>query len=143
MFFLNKCKVTSQFIPYKFLRGMKRFCIKIKIIGPRFSSLIQLSIIQVAPLEIHEENLLDVSEQLEFLIHAVEGAKIDYILPLLKGSISSWIWNTLGIPVGIDIFQWHLQHNHLRSVENIILTSCFFNLLSVNALYSPIQSFQV
>lgn len=52
---------------------------------------------EVAPLEIHEENLLDVSEQLEFLIHAVEGAKIDYILPLLKGSISSWIWNTLGI----------------------------------------------
>lgn len=55
---------------------------------------------QVAPLEIHEENLSDVEEQLRFLVHVVEGAKIHFFLPLLKGSFSSWIWNTLGILVG-------------------------------------------
>ncbi|KAL3510951.1 hypothetical protein ACH5RR_030352 [Cinchona calisaya] len=52
---------------------------------------------EVAPLEIHEENLLDVEEQLRFLIHVVEGARIDFFVPLLKGSFSSWIWHTLGI----------------------------------------------
>ncbi|XP_071926454.1 protein PHYLLO, chloroplastic isoform X3 [Coffea arabica] len=52
---------------------------------------------EVAPLEIHKENLLDVEEQLRFLIHMLEGAKIDYFLPLLKGSFSAWIWHTLGI----------------------------------------------
>ncbi|KAI8022315.1 hypothetical protein LOK49_LG03G02555 [Camellia lanceoleosa] len=54
----------------------------------------------VAPLEIHEENLIDVEEQLRFLIHAVQAAKISYLLPLLKGSFSSWIWNSLGILPG-------------------------------------------
>ncbi|KAK6133984.1 hypothetical protein DH2020_032275 [Rehmannia glutinosa] len=55
---------------------------------------------EVAPLEIHKENLLDVEEQLRFLIHAIEGKTINNILPLLKSSVSSWIWNSLGIPVG-------------------------------------------
>ncbi|GMP83009.1 hypothetical protein CsSME_00037095 [Camellia sinensis var. sinensis] len=55
---------------------------------------------EVAPLEIHEENLIDVEEQLRFLIHAVQAAKISYLLPLLKGSFSSWIWNSLGILPG-------------------------------------------
>ncbi|CAL5350003.1 unnamed protein product [Camellia sinensis] len=54
----------------------------------------------VAPLEIHEENLIDVEEQLWFLIHAVQAVKISYLLPLLKGSFSSWIWNSLGILPG-------------------------------------------
>lgn len=54
---------------------------------------------QVAPIEIHEENLIDVEEQLRFLIHVVKGANISHSLPLLKGSFSSWIWNELGIPV--------------------------------------------
>ncbi|PIN25904.1 Isochorismate synthase [Handroanthus impetiginosus] len=55
---------------------------------------------EVAPLEIHEENLLDVEEQLRFLIHAIEGNTISNTLPLLKDSVSSWIWNSLGIPPG-------------------------------------------
>ncbi|CAK9183146.1 unnamed protein product, partial [Ilex paraguariensis] len=54
----------------------------------------------VAPLEIHKENLLDAEEQLRFLGRIIGGAKIDYFLPLLKGSFSSWIWNSLGIPPG-------------------------------------------
>ncbi|KAG8366507.1 hypothetical protein BUALT_Bualt17G0087200 [Buddleja alternifolia] len=55
---------------------------------------------EVAPLEIHKENLLDVEEQLRFLIHVIEGNTIDNNLSLLKGSVSSWIWNSLGIPPG-------------------------------------------
>lgn len=53
---------------------------------------------EVAPLEIHEEDLLDVEEQLRFLHHVIKGAKISFYLPLLKGSFSSWIWSCLGIP---------------------------------------------
>ncbi|KAI9169285.1 hypothetical protein LWI28_010195 [Acer negundo] len=53
---------------------------------------------EVAPLEIHKENLLDVEEQLQFFRHVIEGAKISLFLPLLKGSFSSWIRNVLGIP---------------------------------------------
>ncbi|KAL3512857.1 hypothetical protein ACH5RR_025574, partial [Cinchona calisaya] len=52
---------------------------------------------EVAPLEIHKENMLDVEEQLRFLIHVIEGRESTYFLPLLNGSISSWIWNCLGI----------------------------------------------
>ncbi|XP_049363348.1 protein PHYLLO, chloroplastic isoform X2 [Solanum verrucosum] len=52
---------------------------------------------EVAPLEIHKENLLDVEEQLQFLIHVVEGATIDHSLPLLKGSFARWLWQSLGI----------------------------------------------
>lgn len=55
---------------------------------------------QVAPLEIHKENLLDVEEQLQFLIHVVEGVTIEHFLPLLKGSFSRWLWHSLGIQVG-------------------------------------------
>ncbi|KAL0396872.1 UNVERIFIED_CONTAM: protein PHYLLO, chloroplastic [Sesamum calycinum] len=54
---------------------------------------------EVAPLEIHKENLVDVEEQLRFLMHVIEGNTINNILPLLKCSLSSWIWNSLGIPV--------------------------------------------
>ncbi|XP_071926844.1 protein PHYLLO, chloroplastic-like isoform X2 [Coffea arabica] len=52
---------------------------------------------EVAPLEIHRENLLEVEEQLRFLIHVIEGRESTYFLSLLNGSISSWIWNCLGI----------------------------------------------
>ncbi|XP_048134973.1 protein PHYLLO, chloroplastic isoform X3 [Rhodamnia argentea] len=52
---------------------------------------------EIAPLEIHEENLQDVEEQLRFLIHVMKGAKINYMLPTLKGSYSSWIRSELGI----------------------------------------------
>ncbi|KAF2321397.1 hypothetical protein GH714_040986 [Hevea brasiliensis] len=53
---------------------------------------------EVAPLEIHKENLLDVEEQLRFLLHVIKGTEINLSLPLLKGSFSTWIWNNLGIP---------------------------------------------
>ncbi|KAF9593768.1 hypothetical protein IFM89_025393 [Coptis chinensis] len=53
---------------------------------------------EVAPLEIHKENLQDVEEQLRFLVHMIQGAKLSYLLPLLSGSFSSWIWGCLGIP---------------------------------------------
>ncbi|CAN4125211.1 unnamed protein product [Withania somnifera] len=52
---------------------------------------------EVAPLEIHQESLVDVEEQLQFLIHIVEGVTIDHSLPLLKGSFSRWLWRSLGI----------------------------------------------
>ncbi|EPS67916.1 hypothetical protein M569_06857, partial [Genlisea aurea] len=55
---------------------------------------------EVAPLEIHQENLLDVEEQLRFLIHVMEGKTIDRYISLLNYSVSSWIWNSLGIPPG-------------------------------------------
>ncbi|KAL3654341.1 hypothetical protein CASFOL_004022 [Castilleja foliolosa] len=55
---------------------------------------------EIAPLGIHKENLLDVEEQLRFLVHAIQGKTITNILPLLKCSFSSWIWNNLGIPPG-------------------------------------------
>ncbi|KAG6654050.1 hypothetical protein CIPAW_05G119100 [Carya illinoinensis] len=53
---------------------------------------------EVAPLEIDRENMLDVEQQLRFILHVIKGKKISFFLPLLKGSFSSWIWNNLGIP---------------------------------------------
>ncbi|XP_054809027.1 protein PHYLLO, chloroplastic isoform X2 [Prosopis cineraria] len=52
---------------------------------------------EVAPLEIHRENLKEAEDQLRFLIHAMKGVKISCFLSLLKGSFSCWIWNELGI----------------------------------------------
>nr|XP_015626292.1 protein PHYLLO, chloroplastic isoform X4 [Oryza sativa Japonica Group] len=52
---------------------------------------------EVAPIEIHEEDLLDVEEQLRFLFHRMKDAELD-VVPLLRGSFSNWIWTTLGIP---------------------------------------------
>ncbi|CAL8994804.1 unnamed protein product [Prunus brigantina] len=52
---------------------------------------------EVSPLDIHRESLLDVEEQLRFLIHMMKGAQISCFLPLLKGSFSCWIWTNLGI----------------------------------------------
>ncbi|XP_073113105.1 protein PHYLLO, chloroplastic isoform X4 [Elaeis guineensis] len=53
---------------------------------------------EVAPIEIHKEDLLDVEEQLRFLVHRIEGSEISYFLPLLRGSFSHWIWRSLGVP---------------------------------------------
>ncbi|KAI4302200.1 hypothetical protein MLD38_037978 [Melastoma candidum] len=53
---------------------------------------------EVAPFEIHEENLLDAEEQLRFLKHMIPRSKIGKSLALLRGSFSSWIWHELGIP---------------------------------------------
>lgn len=52
---------------------------------------------EVAPLEIHKENLADVEEQLLFLLHVIKGIEINVSLPILKGSFTSWIWSNLGI----------------------------------------------
>ncbi|XP_077237681.1 2-oxoglutarate decarboxylase/hydro-lyase/magnesium ion-binding protein isoform X2 [Tasmannia lanceolata] len=52
---------------------------------------------EVAPIEIHKEDLLDVEQQLRFLIHMIQGAEICYFLPLLKGFFSSWIWRSIGV----------------------------------------------
>ncbi|XP_045833302.1 protein PHYLLO, chloroplastic isoform X1 [Trifolium pratense] len=52
---------------------------------------------EVAPLEIHKENLVDAEYQLRFLIHAMEQVDISSLVSLLKGSFSYWIWNELGI----------------------------------------------
>jgi isochorismate synthase/2-succinyl-5-enolpyruvyl-6-hydroxy-3-cyclohexene-1-carboxylate synthase/2-succinyl-6-hydroxy-2,4-cyclohexadiene-1-carboxylate synthase/O-succinylbenzoate synthase len=59
---------------------------------------------QVAPLEIHKENLVDAEYQLRFLIHVMEQADISSLLSLLKGSFSYWIWNELGILVSFQIY---------------------------------------
>ncbi|PKA52996.1 Protein PHYLLO, chloroplastic [Apostasia shenzhenica] len=53
---------------------------------------------EIAPTEIHKEDLLDVEEQLRFLVHVLEGAELSCHLPFLRGSFSHWIWKTLGIP---------------------------------------------
>lgn len=52
---------------------------------------------EVAPIEIHEEDLFDVEEQLRFLFHRMKDSVLD-VIPLLRGSFSNWIWTSLGIP---------------------------------------------
>ncbi|KAK7360718.1 hypothetical protein VNO77_02727 [Canavalia gladiata] len=52
---------------------------------------------EVAPLEIHKENLVDAEYQLRYLVHAMEQVDISCFVSLLKGSFSYWIWNELGI----------------------------------------------
>ncbi|KAL6634634.1 hypothetical protein ACP70R_027305 [Stipagrostis hirtigluma subsp. patula] len=52
---------------------------------------------EVAPIEIHQEGLLDVEEQLRFLFHRMKDSVLN-VIPLLRGSFSNWIWTSLGIP---------------------------------------------
>ncbi|XP_038694901.1 protein PHYLLO, chloroplastic isoform X2 [Tripterygium wilfordii] len=52
---------------------------------------------EVAPLDLSQEILLDIEDQLRFLLHIIAGARISYCLPMLKGSFSAWIWSALGI----------------------------------------------
>ncbi|XP_062219458.1 protein PHYLLO, chloroplastic isoform X3 [Phragmites australis] len=52
---------------------------------------------EVAPIEIHEEDMLDVEEQLRFLFHRMKDSALD-VIPMLGGSFSNWIWTSLGIP---------------------------------------------
>ncbi|XP_068641777.1 protein PHYLLO, chloroplastic isoform X3 [Aristolochia californica] len=52
---------------------------------------------EVAPIEIHKEDLTDVEEQLKYLLHVIQGAPINCYLPLLRGSFASWISRSLGI----------------------------------------------
>lgn len=80
-----------------FMFPLFRFYSGIKVL--RLLLMHYLLYVQVAPLEIHEENLIDVEDQLRFLIHVIQQEKISCFMPLLKGSISSWIWTSLGILV--------------------------------------------
>ncbi|CAJ1958883.1 unnamed protein product [Sphenostylis stenocarpa] len=52
---------------------------------------------EVAPIDIHRENLVDAEYQLRFLIHVMEQVDVSCFLSLLKGSFSYWIWHELGI----------------------------------------------
>ncbi|KAM3241842.1 hypothetical protein ACQJBY_054524 [Aegilops geniculata] len=52
---------------------------------------------EVAPIEIHQEDIIDVEEQLRFLFHRVKDCELD-VVPLLRGSFSNWIWTSIGIP---------------------------------------------
>ncbi|XP_062111267.1 protein PHYLLO, chloroplastic isoform X2 [Humulus lupulus] len=52
---------------------------------------------EVSPFNVSNANLLEVEEQLRFLLYKMKEAEIDCFLPLLKGSFSSWIWTHLGI----------------------------------------------
>ncbi|CAN6447202.1 unnamed protein product [Victoria cruziana] len=52
---------------------------------------------EVAPMEIHSEDLLDVEEQLRFLCHRIQGVELSHLLPLFRGSFASWMWRTIGI----------------------------------------------
>ncbi|GAB2230487.1 hypothetical protein Drorol1_Dr00014755 [Drosera rotundifolia] len=51
----------------------------------------------------NQEKMLAVEEQLRFILHALEGARISSCLPLLRGSFSSWIWTNIGVPLGVDV----------------------------------------
>ena len=68
---------------------------------------------EVAPLQIHKENLVDAEYQLRFLIHAMKQVDISSFLSLLKGSFSYWIWNELGILVSYLI---HITKQELEIV---------------------------
>ncbi|KAM6548265.1 hypothetical protein CsatB_019941 [Cannabis sativa] len=52
---------------------------------------------EVSPFNVSNANLLEVEEQLRFLLHKMKETEISCFLPLLKGSFSSWIWTHLGI----------------------------------------------
>ncbi|GMH01833.1 hypothetical protein Nepgr_003672 [Nepenthes gracilis] len=58
---------------------------------------------EVAPLDTHKESLLDIEEQLRFIVHLLKGATVSYLLPLFRGSFSSWIMRSLGVPL-LSIF---------------------------------------
>ncbi|KAF3773187.1 PHYLLO protein [Nymphaea thermarum] len=52
---------------------------------------------EVAPMEIHSEDLVDVEEQLRFLCHRIQGVELCPLLPLFRGSFTLWMWRTIGI----------------------------------------------
>ncbi|XVE74433.1 hypothetical protein DITRI_Ditri12bG0017000 [Diplodiscus trichospermus] len=92
--------ISKLSVPEPMLKGC--FHCKIHSMSYSFYSPIYFVLLllkQVAPLEICHENLLDVEEQLRFLFRAIKGASINYFLPMLKTSFSSWIWKNLGIQV--------------------------------------------
>nr|XP_011462964.1 PREDICTED: protein PHYLLO, chloroplastic isoform X1 [Fragaria vesca subsp. vesca] len=84
---------------------------------------------EVSPLDICKENLLDVEEQLRFLIHTMKGAHISCFLPLLKGSFSSWIRSNLGI-LPCTLFP-SVRCGLEMAILNAIATRQGFNLLGI------------
>ncbi|EXB44935.1 Protein PHYLLO [Morus notabilis] len=76
---------------------------------------------EVSPLDISKENLIDVEEQLRFLLHQIEGTEISCFLPLLKGSFSSWIWSNLGIPHQQKARLWQPETLHNQQGTTVTL----------------------
>ncbi|KAL8128672.1 hypothetical protein V2J09_017827 [Rumex salicifolius] len=54
---------------------------------------------EIAPFQAQEEDLQYFEDQLQFIIHTLRGTEISYHLSLLRGSFSSWIKRSLGLPV--------------------------------------------
>ncbi|KAJ7550965.1 hypothetical protein O6H91_07G126900 [Diphasiastrum complanatum] len=53
---------------------------------------------EIAPLRgLHKEDLLDVEEQLLILKVKLQGMVLTATLPLLNGSISTWLWQVVGV----------------------------------------------
>lgn len=114
---LLRCPASDLFFPYK-IHQMEYSLYRIRLRAPATSSfanhdqsrfyregyVLSLSLEdgsfgngEVAPLQNRQENILDVEEQLRFLLYVTKGVSISCSLPLLKGSFSSWIWSHLGI----------------------------------------------
>ncbi|VFQ78024.1 unnamed protein product [Cuscuta campestris] len=99
---------------------------------------------EVAPLEIHKENLFDVEEQLQFLTHTIKGVTINQFLPLLKGLFSSWLWRTFGIPTA-SIFP-SVRCGLEMAVLNAVAASegaSLFNILRLHRVEFPGRSSDV
>ncbi|XP_015952579.1 protein PHYLLO, chloroplastic isoform X1 [Arachis duranensis] len=90
---------------------------------------------EVAPIEIHRENLVDAEYQLRFLVHIMQQVNISCFLSLLKGTFSYWIWNELGI-VPSSIFP-SVRCGLEMAILNAIAAAKGSNLL--NLLHPPIS----
>lgn len=53
---------------------------------------------EVAPIGPQNEDLMDVEEQLRFLVHRACNMSLNYLISLLNNSFSGWIWRDIGIP---------------------------------------------
>ncbi|KAH7688939.1 isochorismate synthase / 2-succinyl-5-enolpyruvyl-6-hydroxy-3-cyclohexene-1-carboxylate synthase / 2-succinyl-6-hydroxy-2,4-cyclohexadiene-1-carboxylate synthase / O-succinylbenzoate synthase protein [Dioscorea alata] len=121
------CHVLSKFVTFDRINDTPSICkitkmeysvYRIKLCAPPTSSLVNdssssfnreglilslelddgsLGFGEVAPLEIHQEDMEDVEEQVRFLLDIIKGVEISCLFSLLKGSISCWIWRCLGV----------------------------------------------
>ncbi|KAJ1279712.1 hypothetical protein BS78_04G176000 [Paspalum vaginatum] len=108
------CLKTVDAIPIDIIHAVEYMLYRIKLSAPRTSGpsdgrfvhegiVLKLCVDdsigfgEVAPIEIHEEDLFDVEEQLRFLFHRMKDSVLN-VIPLLRGSFSNWIWTSLGIP---------------------------------------------
>ncbi|KAH9297375.1 hypothetical protein KI387_029057, partial [Taxus chinensis] len=53
---------------------------------------------EVAPIGPHSEDMLDVEEQLRFLVHRAHNMSLNFLMSLLNDSLSGWMWRDIGIP---------------------------------------------